>query len=60
LKLISNDPQAKGGLLFGAFILPSTGSAYVVLMGLQVANVAGYTKKSVASAGLFVGYCLGK
>lgn len=52
--------STKGGLLFAAFIMPSTGSAYVVLMGLQVANVAGYTKKSVASAGLFIGYCLGK
>jgi hypothetical protein len=28
-------------------------------MGLQIANTAGYTKRSVTSSGIFVGYCLG-
>lgn len=50
----------RGGLLFGVYILPSVGAGYAVLMGLQVANTAGYTKRSVTSSGLFVGYCLGE
>lgn len=28
-------------------------------MGHQIANTAGYTKRSVASSGLYIGYCLG-
>ncbi|OJJ81315.1 uncharacterized protein ASPGLDRAFT_177023 [Aspergillus glaucus CBS 516.65] len=51
--------DATGGMLFACYILPATGGGYAVLMGLQVANVAGYTKRSVASAGLYIGYCLG-
>lgn len=49
-----------GGLLFGIYILASFGGAYAVLMGMQIANTAGYTKRSLASSGMFVGYCLGK
>ncbi|KAF3005952.1 hypothetical protein E8E13_010158 [Curvularia kusanoi] len=49
----------KGGLLFACYILASFGGAYAVLMGLQIANTAGYTKRSVTSSGVFVGYCLG-
>lgn len=49
----------KGGLLFACYILASFGGAYAVLMGLQIANTAGYTKRSVTSSGIFVGYCLG-
>ncbi|KAH5622251.1 hypothetical protein HBI60_253080 [Parastagonospora nodorum] len=49
----------KGGLLFACYILASYSGGYAVLMGLQVANTAGYTKRSVTSAGIFVGYCLG-
>ncbi len=49
-----------GGLLFGAYILASFGGGYAVLMGLQIANTAGYTKRALASSGLFVGYCLGR
>ncbi|EXJ74667.1 uncharacterized protein A1O5_01360 [Cladophialophora psammophila CBS 110553] len=48
-----------GGLLFGAYILASFGGGYAVLMGMQIANTAGYTKRSLASSGIFVGYCLG-
>ncbi|PLN78361.1 MFS general substrate transporter [Aspergillus taichungensis] len=48
-----------GGLLFACYILPSVGGGYAVLMGLQIANIAGYTKRAVASAGLYIGYCLG-
>ncbi|KAJ4130493.1 hypothetical protein NW754_009546 [Fusarium falciforme] len=53
-------PQsATGGLLFACYILPSVGGGYAVLMGQQIANTAGYTKRSVASSGLYIGYCLG-
>lgn len=51
--------SAKVGLLFGTTILPSLGAGYAVLMGLQVANTAGYTKRSIASSGIYIGYCLG-
>jgi hypothetical protein len=50
----------KGGLLFACYILASFGGGYAVLMGLSIANTAGYTKRSVTSSGIFVGYCLGK
>ena len=52
--------NATGGLLFAMFILPSVGAGYAVLMGLVIANTAGYTKKSVASSGMYIGYCLGE
>ncbi|KAL4945770.1 hypothetical protein BDV06DRAFT_229953 [Aspergillus oleicola] len=48
-----------GGLLFACYIMPTMGAGYAVLMGLQLANVAGYTKRSLSSSGLYVGYCLG-
>ncbi|KIW12833.1 hypothetical protein PV08_08020 [Exophiala spinifera] len=50
---------ATGALLFACYILPSVGAGYAVLMGLQLANTAGYTKRSLASSGLYIGYCLG-
>lgn len=51
---------AVGALLFGAIILPSTGAGYAVLMGHSLANTAGYTKRTLSSSGLYIGYCLGK
>ena len=45
----------KGGLLFAVYILASFGGAYAVLMGLQIANTAGYTKRTFTSTGLFLG-----
>ncbi|KAF2112308.1 MFS transporter [Lophiotrema nucula] len=51
--------SSKGGLLFACYILASFGGGYAVTMGLQIANTAGYTKRSVTSSGIFVGYCLG-
>jgi hypothetical protein len=51
--------QKTGALLFACYILPMTGAGYAVLMGLSLANTAGYTKRSVASSGLYIGYCLG-
>jgi MFS family permease len=53
------DRSNKGGLLFACYILASFGGGYAVLMGVQIANTAGYTKRSVTSSGIFVGYCLG-
>ncbi|KAI6849119.1 MFS general substrate transporter [Hortaea werneckii] len=53
-------PQsATGAKLFAVYILASYGGGYAVLMSLQIANTAGYTKRSCASSGMFVGYCLG-
>ncbi|KAG5980916.1 hypothetical protein E4U55_003473, partial [Claviceps digitariae] len=49
----------RGALLFSAYIMATLGGGYVVLMSLQLANTAGYTKRSIASSGLYVGYCLG-
>ncbi|GMG13157.1 unnamed protein product [Aspergillus oryzae] len=49
-----------GGLLFACYILPTMGAGYAVLMGLQIGNIAGYTKRSLSSSGLYIGYCLGK
>ncbi|KEF58114.1 uncharacterized protein A1O9_06037 [Exophiala aquamarina CBS 119918] len=53
-------PQTQtGARLFGVYILASYGGGYAVLMSMQIANTAGYTKRSVGSSGMFVGYCLG-
>lgn len=52
--------SAVGGLLFGLYILPGVGGGYSVLIGLQLANTAGYTKRSLASSGVFIGYCVGR
>ncbi|KAK3671362.1 hypothetical protein LTR78_008823 [Recurvomyces mirabilis] len=53
-------PQsATGAKLFALYILAGYGGGYAVLMSLQIANTAGYTKRSVGSSGMFVGYCLG-
>ncbi|KAG6035720.1 hypothetical protein E4U41_005948 [Claviceps citrina] len=49
----------RAALLFAAYILSTLGGGYVALMSLQLANTAGYTKRSLASSGLYVGYCLG-
>lgn len=57
--LVTVASSNRGAGLFAVIILPSVGASYGVLMGIQVANTAGYTKKSVASSGLFIGYCFG-
>ncbi len=51
--------SAKGGLLFGCYTISFFGAGYAVLMGMQIANTAGYTKRSTASSGIFIGFCLG-
>jgi hypothetical protein len=50
---------ATAGLLVAITFLPSFGGAYALLMGLQIANTAGYTKRSVTSSGIFMAWCLG-
>ncbi|KAF2102557.1 MFS transporter [Rhizodiscina lignyota] len=53
-------PQsATGAKLFAVYILAFYGGGYAVLMSMQIANTAGYTKRSCGSSGMFVGYCLG-
>lgn len=51
--------SARGGLLFACILMPSVAAGYAVMMGLQIANTAGYTKRSIASSGLYMGYCIG-
>jgi hypothetical protein len=51
--------SAKGGLLYGLCSLSSFASAHSTLMGVQLANTAGYTKRSLASSGIFIGFCFG-
>lgn len=58
--LLWNLPRSsKGALLFAVYILPTLGGGYAVLMGLGLANTAGYTKRTVMSSGIYIGYCLG-
>jgi len=58
--LLWNLPRSsKGALLFAVYILPCLGGGYAVLMGLGLANTAGYTKRTVMSSGIYIGYCLG-
>ncbi|CAH0020169.1 unnamed protein product [Clonostachys rhizophaga] len=51
--------DGQGALLFSCYLFPFWGGSFAVIMGLATANNAGYTKRSVASSGLFIGYCLG-
>jgi hypothetical protein len=48
-----------GALLFACYILPSVGRGYAMLMGQSLANTTGYTKRTVASSGIYIGHCLG-
>ncbi|KAF5699247.1 transporter [Fusarium mundagurra] len=58
--LIWNVPHmANGFKLVCLYLLAFHPAAYAVLMNLSIANIAGYTKRSTVSAGLFVGYCIG-
>ncbi|KAK4495150.1 hypothetical protein PRZ48_013477 [Zasmidium cellare] len=51
--------SSTGGRLFAVYILASYGGGYAVLMSIVIVNCAGYTKRSLSSSGVFVGYCLG-
>jgi predicted MFS family arabinose efflux permease len=51
---------SSGGRLFAMFIVWGFSASYAISMGVSIANTAGYTKRSLSSAGLFIAYCLGK
>ncbi|GAA5987464.1 hypothetical protein JCM11641_003837 [Rhodosporidiobolus odoratus] len=51
--------EHRGVPLFGFYLLPTFGSPYVLLLALASANVAGSTKKAIASGAIFIGYCCG-
>lgn len=54
-------PQsAVGAKLFGIMILGIYNGGYGIMMAIQMANTAGYTKRTFSSAGIFVGYCIGR
>jgi hypothetical protein len=48
-----------GGLLVALYMTPMFGGTYLVTMAITLANCAGYTKRSVFAAGVFIGYCCG-
>lgn len=48
-----------GGLLFSCYILPGFSVGWGLLMGLQIGNTAGYTKRVMGSSGIFLGNVLG-
>ena len=50
----------RGGLLFAVYMLVAYSGGWGVIMGLAIANAAGYTKRVVSSSAIHVGYCLGK
>ncbi|KIW92743.1 uncharacterized protein Z519_06591 [Cladophialophora bantiana CBS 173.52] len=52
--------SALGGLLFCCYIFPGFTCGWGVIMGLSIANTAGYTKRVVSSSGIYLGYCLGQ
>lgn len=52
--------DALGGLLFALYILAGFTGGWGVIMGLTIANAAGYTKRMLASSGVYIGYCLGE
>lgn len=58
--LVTLPLNATGGLPFACYILPAIGGGFAVLTGLQIVNIAGYTKRSILSSGLYIGYCFGK
>jgi len=52
--------SATGGLLYGVYTLAGFTAGWGVIMGLSIANTAGYTKRMVTSSAIYVGYCLGE
>ena len=51
--------SAPGGKLAGVYLLSFWPPAWSILMAVNIANTAGYTKRSAVSTGLFIGYCVG-
>ncbi|KAL0264708.1 hypothetical protein SLS55_000659 [Diplodia seriata] len=59
--LINGLPEAnRWGRLVGLWLLGSYPVGFLVLLGLLATNVAGSTKRSVASGWVFVCYCVGQ
>ncbi|EOD47270.1 putative allantoate permease protein [Neofusicoccum parvum UCRNP2] len=59
--LINQLPEAnKWGRLVGLWLLGSYPVGFLVLLGLLSTNIAGSTKRSVASGWVFVCYCVGQ
>lgn len=54
------DVSNKWGRLVGVWLLAGYPTGFMVLLGLLATNVAGTTKKSMASAMVFVMYCVGQ
>jgi MFS family permease len=54
------DTHNKWGRLVGVWLLAGYPTGFMVLLGLLATNVAGSTKKSMASAMVFVMYCVGQ
>lgn len=52
--------HSKGGLLFAVYMMTAFSGGWGVIMGLSIANSAGYTKRVVSSSAIHIGYCLGK
>lgn len=52
--------SAEGGLLVAVYLMTAYSGGWGVIMGLSIANSAGYTKRVVSSSAIHVGYCLGK
>lgn len=52
-------PENTGGRVAGVYLVTFFGSCYVQVIAFGTANFAGYTKKSVVAAGVFVAFCLG-
>lgn len=48
-----------GGRVAGIYLVAFFGFSYVQVIAFGTCNFAGYTKKSMVSAGIFVAYCLG-
>ena len=49
----------KWGRLIGLWCVPSYPTAFLVVLGLLGTNIAGTTKRTVASGMVFFGYCVG-
>lgn len=51
--------SSTGGRVAGVYLVTFFGSCYVQVIAFGTSNTAGYTKKTVVAAGIFVAYCLG-
>lgn len=52
--------SSTGPLLFAVYTLAGFTAGWGVILGLSIANTAGYTKRMVISSVMYIGYCLGE